>query len=262
MSDLHTFRAVVQYDGTDFAGYQWQHGVRTVQGELERAISQRCSLAGRITAAGRTDTGVHALGQVISFSGSTPVPLDKLTVSINSVLNQDISISRVDVVQNEFNARFSASSRTYVYLILNTDTRSALYRRYSTHVKAKLDTSAMQLAAGYLIGEQNFASFANELKPDQTPWRDVMRCDVVTRRQLVFVRIEANAFLRGMVRNIVGTLIDVGKGKRTADCIPEIIAKEDRRSAGPCAPPQGLCLARVSYGVRKLYNAHSLDTKE
>lgn len=256
MSDLQTFRAVVQYDGTDFAGYQWQHGVRTVQGELERAISLRGSLLGRVTAAGRTDTGVHALGQVVSFTGYTPVPLDKLTVAINSVLSEDISISRVDVVDNEFNARFSASSRTYVYLILNSDTRSALYRRYSAHVKTALDTSAMQQAAGYLIGEQNFASFANELKPDQTPWREVIRCDVFTRHELVLVRLEANAFLRGMVRNIVGTLIDVGRGKRDAGCIPEIIASEDRRTAGPCAPPQGLCLARVSYGVRKLRNSH------
>jgi tRNA pseudouridine38-40 synthase len=251
--DMATFKATVEYDGTDFAGFQWQHGERTVQGVLEEAILQRTGQSMRLTGAGRTDAGVHALGQVISFRAETRIPVERLALALNSALPPDVSVRSVEEVGAEFNARFSASSRLYAYLILNRRAPSALLRRYSAFCPFALDVEAMRAGAGMLLGEQDFAAFTNGLEPGQTPWREVRRCQVGRYRSLVIVRIEANAFLRGMVRTVVGTLLEVGTGKRAPEEVRAVLASQDRKQAGPSAPPQGLCLLRVYYGVRKVY---------
>ena len=162
---------------------------------------------------------------------------------------------QVEEVEPGFNARFSASSRMYAYLILNREMRSPLLRRYSALCLTPLDVQAMQESAKLLLGEQDFACFTNELVAEQVTMRDVMRCQVGRHGKFVVVRIEANAFLRGMVRNIVGTLMEVGMGKRPAHDIPRLLASRDRRQAGPTAPPQGLCLLKARYGHRKNYGA-------
>ncbi|HZP80013.1 MAG TPA: tRNA pseudouridine(38-40) synthase TruA [Chthonomonadaceae bacterium] len=250
---MPTFKATVEYDGTDFAGFQWQHGTRTVQGVLEAAIAQRTGQAVRLAGAGRTDAGVHALGQVISFQAETRIPIERMALALNSALPPDVSVRKVEAVEETFHARFSASSRLYAYLIVNRRTPSALLRRYSAFCPFLLDVEAMQAGAGALLGEQDFAAFANELEPGRTTWREVTRCQVGRYRNLVVVRIEANAFLRGMVRAIVGTLMEVGTGKRDPASIAALLHSRDRRLAGPSAPPQGLCLLKVRYGERKLY---------
>lgn len=250
---MRTFKATVEYDGTAFAGFQWQRGARTVQGALEDAILKRTGETLRITGAGRTDAGVHALGQVISFASETRIPIERMALALNSALPSDLTVCRVEEVPETFNARFSASSRVYGYLILNRRMPSALLRRYSAFCPETLDAPAMQAAAKRLLGEQDFAAFTNELEPGRTTWRDLRRCQVRRRRDLVLVRIEANAFLRGMCRAIVGTLMDIGAGKRAPDEIATILESRDRRLAGPSAPPQGLCLLRVRYGRRKVY---------
>lgn len=250
---IRRFKAIVEYDGTEFAGFQWQQQRRTVQGELEAAILKRTGQAIRLTGAGRTDAGVHALGQVVSFGVETTIPQERMAIALNSALPEDLVIRRVEEVGPEFNARFSASSRIYGYLILNRRMPSALWRRYSALCVEPLDVPAMQAAADLLLGEQDFASFTNELKPGETTMRDVMRCRTSRYHSFVLVRIEANAFLRGMVRTTVGTLMEVGMGKRTPDEIRALLQARDRRLAGPSAPPQGLCLLKVRYGMRKVY---------
>lgn len=249
---MMTFKATVEYDGTDFAGFQWQHETRTVQGALEAALAQRTGQAVRLAGAGRTDAGVHALGQIISFQAETRIPVERMALALNSALPPDVSVRKVEAVTDTFHARFSASSRLYAYLILNRQTPSALLRRYSAFCPFLLDAEAMQAGAGALLGEQDFAAFANELEPGQPTFREVTRCQVGRYRNLVIVRIEANAFLRGMVRAIVGTLMEVGTGKRDPASIAAILNSRDRKQAGPSAPPQGLCLLKVRYGARKI----------
>lgn len=250
---MRYFKATIEYDGTDFCGYQWQHGLRTVQGVLEKAIEVRTEQVVRIEGAGRTDSGVHSLGQVIGFNCETRIPGESMVLALNSVLPGDVVVKKVEEVSSTFRARFSASSRSYAYLIFNRQTPSALWSRYSAFCPVPLDVAAMQKAANLLLGEQDFAAFANDLDREKVTMRDVMSCRVRRQHDFVIVRVEANAFLRGMVRNIVGTLMEVGVGKRTLDSIPKVLASCDRRLAGPTAPPQGLCLLKVCYGERKNY---------
>ena len=250
---MRYFKATLEYDGTDFVGFQWQNNGRGVQNALEDAIQTRTGQTVRLTGAGRTDSGVHALGQVVSFGVETQIPLERMARALNSALPPDASIRKVEEVGPEFNARFSASSRVYGYLILNRPVPSALLRRYTTHIFEPLNVEAMAAAASLLLGEQDFAAFSNETEPDMVTMRDVMRCQVSRHRDLVLVRMEGNAFLRGMVRTTVGTLIEVGLGKRQPNDMRTVLASRDRSRAGPSAPPQGLCLLRVRYGVRRDY---------
>jgi tRNA pseudouridine38-40 synthase len=250
---MRYFKAIVEYDGTDFRGFQWQHESRTIQGELERAIAERTGMQTRVTGAGRTDAGVHALGQVISFGAETRIPIDRLARALNSSLPKDVAVKTVEEVDGEFNARFKASARQYAYLILNRKTPSPIWRRYAAFTPEPLDLSAMREAASLLIGEQDFAAFTNELQPDEPTYRDVRVCRISAWNGLILVRIEANAFLRGMVRNIVGTLIQIGSGIYLPDQVRIIQASRSRKMAGPSAPPQGLCLVKVRFGERKTY---------
>jgi len=251
--DVRRFRAVVEYDGTELCGFQYQEGRRTVQGELERAILERSDCEVRIEGAGRTDSGVHGRGQVISFSCSTRIPGDRMALALNSALPLDVSVLSAEEAGEGFHARYSASSRVYLYTILNRRTPSAMWRRYSAFQPVRLDVDRMQVAAASLLGERDFAAFANELDDERPTWRDLMVCHPFRRGDFVFVKVEANAFLRGMVRNLVGTLMDVGIGKRDPASLLETLASRDRRQAGPTAPAEGLCLWRVRYGERKSY---------
>jgi len=250
---LRYFKATVEYEGTDFSGFQWQHETRTVQGALEQAIVIRTGQTIRLTGAGRTDAGVHALGQVVSFSVETQIPTERMALALNSALPPDVSIKSVQEVGPEFSARFSASSRVYAYLIRISATRSALWRRYSALCIEPLDVNRMQQAANELLGERDFASFTNALQVGEPTMRHLMRCSVNSYKNFVVVRMEANAFLRGMVRNTVGTLIQVGSGTRSVESMAELLHQRDRRLAGPSAVPEGLCLVKVKYGARRDY---------
>lgn len=250
---MRCFKATIEYDGSDFHGFQWQTGVRTVQGALEEALHKRIGCTVAVAGAGRTDAGVHALGQVVSFQAETRIPMERLAPALNSLLPRDVSVRRVEEVGPAFHARFSASSRAYVYLVLNRGTPSALWGRYLAFVPENLDIRAMQTAANLLVGEQDFAAFANALRPEEPTCRELMSCRIRRRGDLILVRAEANAFLRGMVRTLVGTLLEIGAGKRRPEEICAIRDSRDRRQAGPSAPPQGLCLLKVCYGTRKIY---------
>jgi tRNA pseudouridine38-40 synthase len=241
----------VEYDGTDFFGYQTQGaGERTVQSVLQEAINSLVPDKVNLYAAGRTDTGVHALGQVVSFQTRSTIPIERWAIAVTSRLPNDVSVALAEEVPNGFHARFSAKSRTYVYLVWTRRTRSAIWGRYSLHVRRPIDVDAMRIVSKAFVGIKDFGAFAKTGgAPGPTTVRDVQHLSI---RRLsngcILFRITASGFLRSMVRNIVGALLEVGVGDLPPQAIEEILAMRDR-TLNPCAPaaPHGLCLLRVDY---------------
>ncbi|NCO32800.1 MAG: tRNA pseudouridine(38-40) synthase TruA [Armatimonadetes bacterium] len=242
------FKLTVEYEGTKFAGFQWQKDQRTVQGELEKTIAKVMQEPIRILGAGRTDAGVHATGQVIKFQTCNGIPVDRIPYALNAEMPSDIRIRRAEKTSAEFHPRYDAKSRRYAYLIDNKRFPSVLLRRVATHVPQRLDADRMQLAADYLVGTHNFASF-EAAGSDRTgsSVRDLTLFRVRRDGSRIRMGVVANAFLYKMVRNMVGTLIQVGMGRVPSEHVGEIIESCNRKMAGPTAPPQGLCLVKVSY---------------
>jgi tRNA pseudouridine38-40 synthase len=241
-------KAVIEYDGTDFCGFQKQLSVRTVQGELERAgcrLFQERNF--KLVGAGRTDAGVHATGQVVSFSAPDAFPIDRLCPAMNGVLPADVRVKTAKMVSDDFHARYSAKSRTYVYVVLDRESPSALLRRYTWQVSHSIDLGDMRSAADELVGIKDFASLGEPAKSGGTTERQIFSLQIGKKKDAVFFKIKANAFLRGMARAIVGMLVEVGRGRHSPDEVREILAARDRRLIRVIAPPQGLFLTRVEY---------------
>jgi tRNA pseudouridine38-40 synthase len=234
----------LEYDGTDFEGFQVQKRGRTVQGDLERALVQITGETIRVTGGGRTDSGVHALGQSAHFDTSWHRPIETLQRALNAVLPTDIAVRTIARVADYFSARYSATSREYRYTILNQPSRSPLEQRYALLVPEQLDTHAMDAAARCLIGVHDFGSFGTAPRGDVTT-REMYHASVERTGAQVIVELKANAFLYRMVRRIVGTLLIVGKGVMGVDEFREVLKR--RGKAGPSVPPQGLCLVAVNY---------------
>lgn len=239
--------AVVEYDGTDFLGYQVQAKGRTVQGEIERSLKQITGTNIRVGGAGRTDTGVHAIGQVIAFDVSWRHTLSDLHHALNATLPHDIVVANLKIVNQEFHPRFSALSRTYHYRVINQEWPSVLQRRYAYHVRETLNIEVMNQAAICLLGTQDFASFGKPPQGKITERSLLQALWVAEEKHRLTFEITANAFLYRMVRKIVGTLIEVGLGKLAVNDIQEILEARDLRRSAPPAPACGLCLVRVSY---------------
>jgi tRNA pseudouridine38-40 synthase len=237
----------VAYEGTRYAGFQVQPNAPTVQGELERALATICGEQVRIAGAGRTDAGVHAIGQVISFRSATSLDPAAIGRGVNALLPADIAIRDVEEADEDFHARYSATGRTYEYRIRNAPQRDPLERHREHWLPQRLDTDAMTEATRPLVGRQDLSAFA--IGPGGT--RTVRRAEWAHEGTLLRFTIEADAFLRGMVRAIVGTLLWVGTGHTPAERVREIVASRDRAQAGPNAPAQGLCLIEVSYEGRR-----------
>lgn len=218
-------------------------------GVLEDALSRLFGEPIKITGAGRTDAGVHATGQVISLQTNASFAFDRLTVALNGLLPDDCAVRESCVVRDDFSARFSARERTYVYAIMNRRERSAMLGHSAWHVPYALDLSAMREASAYFLGERDFAAFctAAASREANSTLRTVSRFNVERRGQLIRVEISANAFLHRMVRTLVGTLVDCGRGRRDAHEMPAILASRDPSAAGPVAPAHGLYLAGVRY---------------
>jgi len=250
------YRATVEYDGTDYSGFQVQPDRRTIQGELEGALERVARQSVRVTGAGRTDAGVHAWGQVINFRVEWPHGPRALARAMNALLPREIAVRDLAVVGERFHARFSAQSRVYVYSIHHGPVRAPLLSRYSHRVARPLDVEAMAQAASLLVGEHDFAAFGQPPVGERTvrvveraEWRSgVAGLGSEGQRLLRFV-VEANAFLRGMVRRLVGTLLLVGVGSLSVDGFSEILESADIQRAAPPAPASGLCLWRVRYNV-------------
>ena len=241
------FKLIVEYDGTDYHGWQIQPDGPTIQGVLEDAIRRMLAESVRVAAAGRTDAGVHAAGQVVSFTLQRAVSADTLARGLNALTPGDISIRDAVVVSDDFDPRRAARSRVYVYRIWNARWPSPFWRRYAWHVFHPLDLEQMRAAAACLVGEHDFTSFQAAGCDADNPVRCVLRSDVASASPLLTYTIEATAFLRHMVRNIVGTLVEVGSGGRTPGDMLALLAARDRTAAGPTAPACGLCLTEVNY---------------
>ena len=240
------YRGTIEYDGTDFLGYQIQAVGRTVQGELEKSLAQVTGTAIRVDGAGRTDAGVHALGQVIAFNAIWRHTLTDLHRALNATLPHDIVVRDLKIAEDGFHPRFSALSRSYRYTIINQPWPSALQRRYAHHVREPLDVAAMRAASQYLLGSHDFASFGQPPQGEITV-REVTQADWLVEGKRFIFDITANAFLYRMVRTIVGTLLQVGVGRLAPTEVEQILAAHDlTRSAAP-APAHGLCLMRVVY---------------
>ncbi|HEV2260792.1 MAG TPA: tRNA pseudouridine(38-40) synthase TruA [Candidatus Rubrimentiphilum sp.] len=244
---LTTLRAVVEYDGTHFSGFQFQPALRTVAGELERVFSQLLSAPIKVTAAGRTDAGVHATGQVVSFKTETAFPFERLALAANTELSADVSVRECAIVPDDFSARFSATQRAYVYIIYNRRERAPLLAPYTCHVWAKLDFDAMQAAAPHFLGEHDFRSFCGMLPESGPTIRTLQQLDVRRCGDLIRIELRADGFLHHMARAIVGTLIECGTGRCRPDEIPATLRATDRTAAGMTASAHGLYLAGVRY---------------
>lgn len=243
-------KLTVEYDGSDFAGWQVQpRGQRTVQAELERALGVVLRSAVRVRGAGRTDAGVHAMGQVAACRvDPVPADLDRFRTSVNGVLARDVAVRRVELVDDGFDPRRHARRRRYAYRIWNDPVRSPLWSTRSWHVRRALDVAAMSDAARRLMGRHDLESFRGaDPNPPATTVRDVFESRVDAAGALLEYTIEATAFLKHMVRNIVGTLVEVGLGERASGEIDALLAACDRRLAAATAPPHGLVLMAVSY---------------
>lgn len=240
------YRLVVEYDGTDFHGWQLQPEVRTVQGVLETAIAQLFGHPARAAAAGRTDAGVHAAGQVVCFDSAREIDVSTVTRALNALTPDDMTIRSADLVDERFDPRAAARRRSYVYRIWNRRQASPFWRRYAWHVPQLLDVPAMAEAARQLEGEHDFTSFRAAGCDAKHPVRRVFSSTVSQRGDMVLYEVTATAFLRHMVRNIVGTLVEVGRGQRSRD-LTALLEARDRDQAGATAPAAGLCLTEIVY---------------
>lgn len=239
--------AVVAYDGTDFNGYQFQVGQRTVQGTIEAALTQITQHRVRVTAAGRTDSGVHALGQVIAFRTRWAHSIESLQRGLNALLPSDVAVLALSEAQEGFHPRFDAQSRVYRYTIWNDPVRNPLLSRCAHWVAQPLNVEAMNQASRHLVGEHDFATFGQPPQGTQTV-RRVMRAAWTQNMHTLYFETEANAFLYRMVRSVVGTLLKVGRGEWSVDDFAARFAAADRSLSGPAAPAHGLCLLAVNYG--------------
>jgi tRNA pseudouridine38-40 synthase len=243
---LRRIALVVEYDGTAYAGSQYQKNASTIQGELEKALKKLTGERTRLALAGRTDAGVHAEGQVVSFRTRAPYEVEVFVRALNVRLPQDIVVRSAREVPLSFQVRRQAKRRWYRYLIYNGRERPALRRGYCWHVARPLDVEAMQEAARHLVGEQDLAAFAAPSAPGRTV-RTVYRAEVSRRRSWVMLDIEAGSFLEQQVRRTVGALVKVGLGKQTVQDFRRLLASAKRGAATQAAPPRGLCLMAVEY---------------
>ena len=242
---MRNIKLLLEYEGTNYAGWQRQENGRTIQGEIESALAQILQEQVSVIGAGRTDAGVHARGQVANFPTETALDLGKIKGGLNSVLPEDIVIHKVEEAASDFHARYSAKERVYSYLISLEP--AAMLRNYSWHVKFELDIDLMRQASSKIIGEHDFQSFCRAIAGidhhrcivSSTCWR-------LDGSNLQFT-IAANRFLHGMVRALVGTMVDIGRGYTSLDEFTRILSASNRAEAGMSAPPKGLVLEKVVY---------------
>lgn len=244
---MRNIKLLLQYDGTDFSGWQYQPGRRTVQGTLEGALRKILKEDVKVIGAGRTDAGVHAMGQVANFKTHCQIPVPNLKRALNSVLPPDIRILEVEEVPTDFHARYSAKAKVYQYRILQRPDPDVFLRRYVWHVPFELRRDFLCASIELLRGEHDFSSFRSTGSSTKTSVRIVYEAEVRFKDGLYTFYFRANGFLRHMVRNIVGTLVEMSLKDKTVEDFHSILKQKDRTQAGPKAPPQGLFLVNVIY---------------
>lgn len=245
---MRNLKITLSYDGTDFQGWQTQPGYRTVQETLEAAIAQLTGEAKiRANASGRTDAGVHALGQVANFYSETAIPAAKLVAAINAHLPDDVVVHSATAMPQAFDANRDAVRKLYRYVIHDGGAVNPFLRRYSCHSKHALDAQAMARSAAALLGRHDFHSFETDWPNRMSSVRTITHISVNRAGEYIWIDVEADGFLYNMVRAIAGTLMNVGRGFWPESVVAEILRAEDRKVAGPTAPAQGLFLVRVAY---------------
>jgi tRNA pseudouridine38-40 synthase len=245
---MRNLRLTLSYDGTDFNGWQTQPSYRTVQETLETAIAKlTCKEHIRVSASGRTDAGVHAVGQVVNFYSTTQHPPEVLVRGINAHLPDDVVVRSADEVPHSFDANRDAKRKLYRYVIHDGPVPSPFLRRYAMHSRHPLDAAAMRRAAEPLKGRHDFHSFETDWPNRMSSVRTITHLAVNRVGEWIWIDVEADGFLYNMVRAIAGTLINVGRGYWPAEQVAAILGAEDRAQAGPTAPAQGLFLMRVTY---------------
>jgi tRNA pseudouridine38-40 synthase len=247
---MFNYRLIVAYDGTFYCGWQVQPNGITVQEILQKKIEVILRHPILLAGSGRTDAGVHALGQVAHFPHETEIDLYRFASSLNGLLPKDIRLIEVDQVPVEFHARYSAVGKTYHYHLWLDPVQSPFKRLYSLHVREKIDLTLLKQAAALFLGTHDFTAFANEAHSGSAAHdavRTIKRLDLISQEGGLRIEIEADGFLYKMVRNIVGTLLDVGRGKMKMEAIPKMFIEKDRRLAGKAAPAHGLFLMHVDY---------------
>ncbi len=245
---MRNIKLLIEYDGTNYLGWQVQPKGPTVQGILEEKIELLTGQSVQLFGSGRTDSGVHALGQVAHFKTQSQMEVARIHRALNSLLPRDIVVQKVEEVDEDFHARKYSKSKIYEYRILNRNLRSAFHRGYVWHIPQKLNLAEMKMATRSLVGEHDFSAFRTVGSPTRTTVRKVIRAEWKRGQNgLIRFEIEANGFLKQMVRSIIGTLVEVGKGKMKAGDIRKILNSKDRKEAGPTAPAQGLFLKEVKY---------------
>ena len=244
---MRNIKLTIRYDGTRYAGWQSQKNGLAIQDVIQDAIrritGQRVSLVG----SGRTDAGVHAEAQIANFKTKSKIPLEKIRMALNSMLPKDIAVTCVEEVSQRFNAQKSAKSKIYRYTIMNNDYMDPLVRHFASKCFYELNIGSMRKAAGHLVGRHDFKSFQTTDGEEKGSIRTIKNIKIEKSGDLVYIYIEANGFLYNMARSIVGTLVEVGRGKFEIARVKSIISQRNRRFSGPTMPAKGLCMVAVKY---------------
>jgi len=244
---MRRIKLILEYDGTGYAGWQVQPNGDTIQGRVEEALEKVLREKVRIHGSGRTDAGVHARGQVAHFDAESNLPLKNIRDGANTYLPPDIAIIRAEEAAPDFHARYSARGKIYRYRVLLRETRSPLFLNYACRLSHPVDVEKMRIASRSLIGKHDFSAFEASGSSIQDKVRQLSRLEIREEGENLEFEFQGNGFLYKMVRNIVGTLLEVGKGNLSPEDIKEILRSRDRENAGPTAPAAGLCLIQVLY---------------
>jgi tRNA pseudouridine38-40 synthase len=244
---VRKIKITVQYDGSRYSGWQTQPGKRTIQSELVEVLSNLTGVRTPVHGASRTDAGVSALGQVALFEIDCPIPTENFPNVLNGRLPRNIVVTAVEEVPPKFDLLGQVKSKLYRYTIYTGRYRPVLKLNQCWHLHRKLDIDAMNEAAQMLVGTKDFKSFASAADKRESSVRTIFRCEVTSEEKWIYINVEGDGFLYNMVRNIVGTLVEIGTGRWKPEIINEILDAKDRTAAGRLAPPQGLCLMWIKY---------------
>ena len=244
---MRNIKLTIEYDGKDFDGWQKQPNKLNIQGEIERAIEELTGEKVELIASGRTDAGVHALGQVANFKTSSNFPTEKFPIAINSKLKKSIRIKEAEEVDERFHSRYNCKKKTYRYIINNSKQGTAIYRSLEYFMPVKLDVEAMKKAIKYFEGEHDFKAFKASGTSSKSSVRKIYKTKITEQNERIIVELTGNGFLYNMVRIIVGTLVDVGMGKIKPEEVEDIINSGDRKRAGKTLPAHALYLVQVKY---------------
>lgn len=244
---MRNIKLVIEYNGKSFNGWQKQPNKLNIQGEIERAIGELTGEEINLIASGRTDAGVHSLGQVANFYTESKIPIEKFAIAINSKLKKSIVIKSAEEVDEKFHSRYSVHNKKYRYIINNSEQGTAIYKDLEYHMPIKLDIDKMKQAVKHFEGKHDFSAFKASGTSSKSSVREIYKAEVIEVDDKIYIELTGNGFLYNMVRIIAGTLVDVGLGKISPDEISNIIESKKRENAGKTLPPHGLYLVEVNY---------------